>query len=72
MHLDVYNCVLCSAQIEETLEHLFFGCNFSKWYWRFLNDQWNTNLAPYDMLLSARSQFGSKIFREVLIIGIWC
>jgi hypothetical protein len=30
MHLDDYNCVLCSLAVEESLVHLFLDCPFSE------------------------------------------
>ena len=30
---DDYTCLLCSTQLEETVEHLFFECEFSKMCW---------------------------------------
>jgi hypothetical protein len=75
MELPSYNCVLCSSNVEETLQHLFFECSFSKWCWRFVNVHWNTNLTPHNMIINSRRQFNSKIFIEIIMIvgwSIWC
>ncbi|KAF8765281.1 hypothetical protein HU200_008735 [Digitaria exilis] len=69
--LEDYHCAFCSANTEETLFHLFFECSFSQWCWRFLNVRWNFNLMDMDMLIQARRDFNSKIFREVVIIATW-
>jgi hypothetical protein len=29
MELESFNCVLCNAQAEETIEHLFIDCPFA-------------------------------------------
>lgn len=75
MHLDSYNCVYCDTGQEETIVHLFFQCPFSQRCCRKLNIFWDLSLDPDSMLFTARQNFNSKIFREVLIIGccaIWC
>jgi hypothetical protein len=41
MYLRSYSCVLCNANVEETVEHLFFECSFSSWCWRLLDIDWN-------------------------------
>lgn len=51
--------------------HLFFECPFSQGCWQSLQIRWNLSLRLDDMLMEARSNFNSKIFREVLIIGYW-
>lgn len=36
MHLDSYDYVLCLLATEETVEHLFFGCQFAKDCWTLI------------------------------------
>jgi hypothetical protein len=75
MSLPDYNCVLCTINVEETLQHLFFECSFNKWCWRFVNVYWNTQLTPQNMIIQSHSQFNSRIFREVIMVAgwsIWC
>jgi hypothetical protein len=31
------NCVMCNNLQLETRDHLFFGCEFAKQYWDFIN-----------------------------------
>lgn len=71
MALEDYNCVLCSLGCEETSFHLFFECPFSNERWESIPIFWNLNLRPLDMILQARSDFNSPIFREILITGCW-
>jgi hypothetical protein len=69
MDLQDYSCVLCTRNIGEYLMHLFFECPFSKWCWRFVNVHWNTSFSPQDMLIRRRRQFGSRIFRKVIMVA---
>lgn len=71
MALDDYNCVLCDLGTEETSFHLFFECPFSQNCWSTIPIVWNLNLRPLDMILQARADFDSVIFREVLITACW-
>jgi hypothetical protein len=69
--LDDYNCVLCNDACEETCFHLFFECAFSKDCWSTLPINWDLSLNPLDMILKARADFDSVIFRELFITGCW-
>ena len=71
MHLDDYTCVMCSQGCEETSFHLFFECSFSKECWETIPISWDFNLNPVDMIVWARLQFGSPIFREIFISACW-
>ncbi|RCV07305.1 hypothetical protein SETIT_1G233200v2 [Setaria italica] len=63
---------LCSASVEETSNHLFFTCSFSQWCWRLLYVlRWNLNLMCLDRIVESRRDFGSRIFREILILACW-
>ncbi|GJM91631.1 hypothetical protein PR202_ga08027 [Eleusine coracana subsp. coracana] len=69
--LDFYNCELCAQDVEETLLHLFFECSFSQNCWHYLGIHRNLNLQPDAMLLQARENFQSRIFREILMVACW-
>lgn len=71
MQLSDYSCVLCPNGVEETCFHLFFECPFSLNCWNLININWNFNLQPLDMLIQARTSFGSPIFREIFITACW-
>jgi hypothetical protein len=71
MFLEDHTCVLCNADVEETCFHLFFQCPFSIACWNLLSTTWNYNLDPLDMMLQARADFGSSIFREVVTTACW-
>jgi hypothetical protein len=68
--LEDYNCVQ-EETLFQTLFHLFFECPFSVSCWNSIGIHWNLNLQPLDMIISARQDFGSKIFREIIIIACW-
>lgn len=65
--MEDYSCVLCNSNSEETSFHLFFKCPFSLAYWNSIGIQWDLSLQPLDMIIQARLNFGSHIFREILI-----
>lgn len=66
-YLDDYSCIFCNSGAEETCFHLFFECPFSNTCWQSISINWNMNLQPLDMVIDARTTFGSPIFREVII-----
>lgn len=71
MHLDDYICVLCNNGTEETSFHLCFECPFSTACWNTIPIQWNLSLPHLDMVIEARSNFGSNLFREICITACW-
>jgi len=71
MYLEDYNYVLCHNGPEETCFHLFFECPFSSDCWNSININWNFNLEPLDMIIQARIDFNSHIFREIFITTCW-
>lgn len=71
MDLEDYSCVLCNFGCEETCFHLFFECPFSRDCWATIPINWNLNLSPLDMILQARADFDSTIFREIIITACW-
>jgi hypothetical protein len=71
MFLTDYTCVLCQQGLEETCFHLFFECQFSKDCWNSISISWNFILQPLDMVIQARTDFGSRILREIFISSCW-
>jgi hypothetical protein len=62
---------MCNQGCEETSLHLFFECSFGKECRESIPIIWEMNLNPLDMILQARMNFGSVIFREILITACW-
>lgn len=64
--------VLC---VPQGVKRLFFICSssavFSNWCWRLMHVRWNLGLSALEMLLQARRDFNSVIFREIIIVGAW-
>lgn len=67
-----YNCVLCQEGIEETSEHLFFGCSSSIARWYSLGIIWNDEGNLAERIHQARLDFAQPFFMEIVMIGAWC
>jgi hypothetical protein len=62
-------CVLCDEQIEESMFHLFFSCDFSQNFWWKLGEEWNVELDIMDMIIDARDRSQNTFFKEIMISG---
>ena len=71
-YLRSYSCVLCNANVEETLDHLFFECTFSAWCWSFVGVTWDNSLPILERLQAARAALGSPIFMKIVILTACC
>ena len=63
-------CVLCHRE-EETRDHLFFECVFSKRCWRILNIQWQPHQLVHARIENAKLLFQQSFFMEIFIIAAW-
>jgi hypothetical protein len=63
---------LCVGSNKEDFKHLFFSCPFSDACWILLGVHWDLSFDFQQMILMARLNFNSVIFREVSIIGAGC
>uniref|UniRef100_A0A453KKL1 Reverse transcriptase zinc-binding domain-containing protein n=1 Tax=Aegilops tauschii subsp. strangulata TaxID=200361 RepID=A0A453KKL1_AEGTS len=50
-----FDCLLCGTHTEETVEHLFSHCSFSKECWQALGIHWAPSGGRLDLLQSARA-----------------
>uniref|UniRef100_A0A453HWP6 Reverse transcriptase zinc-binding domain-containing protein n=1 Tax=Aegilops tauschii subsp. strangulata TaxID=200361 RepID=A0A453HWP6_AEGTS len=50
------DCLLCELHIEETVEHLFFHCTFSKECWCLLNISWATQGDRFTLVENLKTQ----------------
>lgn len=63
------NCVLCDELVDEIVEHLFLGCEFSQQFWWMLGLEWDSELAIVDILMANQHLHHISCFREVLTLG---
>ena len=61
-------CVMCSARIEEDIDHLFFECPFAVQCWASINFSWDMSLQRF---IRARDVHGLEFFTEASIIAAW-
>ena len=71
MLLQDYNCVLCNANVEESLTHLFLDCPFAAQRWAMINIQISQQLDPFQNLQSFKDQLGVPFFMEIIILMCW-
>ena len=71
MILQDYNCVLCNATVEESLNHLFLDCPFAAQCWAMINVQVSQQLNPFQNLQSFKVQLGVPFFIEIIILMCW-
>jgi hypothetical protein len=65
---DLY-CVLCNANIEEDIEHLFFSCPFAQQCWSTLSFSWDTTLPLQERFLKEKKAQGLSFFMEAALIA---
>lgn len=63
-YMDDQTCVLCNNGVEVPFIFYLIVCSLRASY---LNIHWNLNLQPLDMIIEARTNFCSIIFREIVI-----
>jgi hypothetical protein len=71
MALDSYNCVLCTENVEETIEHLFLHCSFATQCWSLLNLDIPSNSTFPDIVIHFKSSLQSQFFMVVIILMCW-
>lgn len=72
------NCKLCDAGIEETSDHLFFGCTYAKSVWHLLGAWLDTQFDVDNLVLENLSGFlrlvpskFKKVWQAVWHGAIW-
>ena len=68
---DDYSCLLCSTSLEETVEHLFFECDFSKLCWGELGISWPASGNRLQLLHAAKEVWMQPMFMEIFIVAAW-
>ena len=70
---NTFDCSMCAANREETVEHLFFGCAFSQSCWNCLNFpiSYTSNENRLHLLSHSREKWKKKLFMDVFAIASW-
>lgn len=72
LHLDSgSDCVLCTASLLETRDHLFFLCPFAQQCWAALGIQWDTSISISHRFVVVRLVFIGPCFMEVVSYATW-
>jgi hypothetical protein len=65
------DCVLCTTQLLETRDHLFFECHFAKQCWEAIGISWDLSRNITSHSLLAKQHFTCPCFMEVLVYATW-
>ena len=68
---DVYACLLCDSPPEETVEHLFFHCPFSRACWMHLGIDWMRGGNRLQIVHEARARWTNPMFMDIFIVSAW-
>jgi hypothetical protein len=71
MHLQSYNRVLCSNNVEETLTHLFWDCTFELNCWSYLFPNKKRGSSSYDELCLMAQLIPAEIALDTILMGCW-
>jgi len=71
MALPAYTCVLCQLGAEETLEHLFFNCQFSVHCWASCGITMQNCNDPFQALNQVQNQADQNFFLPLMILQCW-
>lgn len=67
-----YNCAICHDGVEETTEHLFFGCSSTACRWFSLGIIWDDDLDIHQKIYVEKPVFPHPFFMEIFLTGAWC
>jgi hypothetical protein len=65
------SCVLCTNQMLETRDHLFFECPFAVACWEFTGIRWDSSELISPRFALARDSFIGPCFMEIAICAAW-
>ncbi|VAH81402.1 unnamed protein product [Triticum turgidum subsp. durum] len=68
---DDHDCILCGMRIEETIEHLFFECQFSQICWASLGFSWQQGGTRLEHIEVAKETWARPLFMEAFLIAAW-
>jgi hypothetical protein len=73
-HLNIQGdaiCVMCTSGDEETIDHLFFECEFAKDCWATIHIDWDASLPLLDRYTQARQAHNIPFFTEATLTAAW-
>ena len=65
------NCAICSCNVEETVEHLFFNCPFSQTCWNAIDISWPDSGNRLQLIRDGRQCWTSPLFMEIFMLSAW-
>jgi hypothetical protein len=66
-HVDSKFCVICDDQVEESMTHLFFECEFSRTFWWRIGEECNLDYDLTKIITNARAYHLISFFKEAMI-----
>ena len=66
-----YSCLLCNSAPEETVEHLFFHCPFSRECWSELGFSWGPANNRLTMVSFGKDNWNAPLFMEIFTTAAW-
>ena len=69
--LEAYNCAVGDSQQEETLHHLFWGCQFVQQCWDFICPTRTPNLSVLEAFQDLKDKLRYPFYMEIIILGAW-
>ena len=67
MHIQDYSCVFCPSTTDDSLEHLFIHCSFSRACWATIGLQVGDN-GQFAILEQLKQQLGVPFFMDIIIL----
>lgn len=71
MDFDSFSCELCILQRPETVNHLFFLCNFTKACWNTIGVTYVPTRTIWNIIAQIKAKLGVPFFMEIIILMAW-
>nr|TKW09984.1 hypothetical protein SEVIR_6G136800v2 [Setaria viridis] len=71
MNLDSFVCELCILQKRETVNHLFFRCNFAKACWQQIGVTYVSTRSYWNIIEQIKHKLEVPFYMEIIILIIW-
>jgi len=66
-----YSCALWHEHVQETVFHLFFGCQSSVTRWFAIGIQWHNSGDVCQMIVHQKSLFRGRFFMDLFMLPAW-